>query len=183
MIYNVVISAVFGGVDEVVSFINEDEANQYVLDWANQNRPDWGADSDESFADAYDAIKWFEKNDGSVDYVIQMIESDLRRPNRQGRANDACVKMLRKSVSQLENEVVCALDGEANYVAAGRLDSGWIYDLNTIEEILDVQIEAVMDEYTGNGNIVAKIKHLINEMKEAGCTGLLLTGCAKEEAS
>lgn len=75
--YIVTISAVFGSVDSVESFTDKSKAEEFVLDWANQNRPDWDADTSEHFANATEALEWFKNNSENVDYAIQLFESEL----------------------------------------------------------------------------------------------------------
>jgi len=81
--YVITISAVFGRVDSVECFADKSKAEEFVLNWANQNRPDCDADTDAHFNSASEALEWFKNNSENVDYIIQLFESDMELTVRE----------------------------------------------------------------------------------------------------
>jgi DNA-directed RNA polymerase subunit M/transcription elongation factor TFIIS len=70
-VYTVIIQLVFGGVEEIYTFSKEEEANSFIVDWANNN-------SENEFKNAYDALEWFRLQDAEVDYTIQLFETKMK---------------------------------------------------------------------------------------------------------
>lgn len=72
-IFVVIVLLVFGGVDHVETFTDENKANEYIVEWANDN-----CTEDVSFETAEEALDWFRDNDSSVDYTIQLHTSSIK---------------------------------------------------------------------------------------------------------
>jgi len=71
IIYMVIILLVFGGVEKIYAFSSEEEANSFIVRWANDN-------SENEFKNAYDALEWFRLHDDKLDYVIQLIKTKIK---------------------------------------------------------------------------------------------------------
>ena len=71
-IFTVIIVLVFGGIDSVVTFATQEEANRRIIEWSNENNPD-GI----SFETAFEALEWFRINDELVDNTIQLYTSTI----------------------------------------------------------------------------------------------------------
>jgi hypothetical protein len=67
-VYTVITYAVFGSVETTEAFYAKEDAEQYVLDWANKN-------ADETFSSCDEALDWFSANDENVDTSIQLEET------------------------------------------------------------------------------------------------------------
>lgn len=72
-IFVVIVLLVFGGVDCVETFTDENEANEYIVEWANDNCPEHIY-----FETANEALEWFKNNDSLVDYTIQLYTSSIK---------------------------------------------------------------------------------------------------------
>lgn len=66
-IFVVIISLVFGGVDLISAFATEEEANHYIIKWANDNNS-----YDITFKTAFEALEWFRINEEKIEYTIQL---------------------------------------------------------------------------------------------------------------
>lgn len=58
-------------VKEIYTFSKEEEANNFIVEWANHN-------SENEFKNAYDALEWFRLQDAEVDYTIQLFETKIK---------------------------------------------------------------------------------------------------------
>lgn len=71
-IFVVIVLLVFGGVDHVETFTDENKANEYIVEWANDNCPEHIY-----FETAEEALDWFSNNDSLVDHTIQIHTSTI----------------------------------------------------------------------------------------------------------
>lgn len=77
-IYIVIVSLVFGGVNYAETFTNKEEANDYILEWANDHTLD-GI----SFETSEEALEWFLQNNDKVDYIIELKTSSISLPKQK----------------------------------------------------------------------------------------------------
>ncbi len=71
-IFTVIIVLVFGGIDSVVTFATQEEANRRIIEWSNENNP-----NGISFETVFEALEWFRINDELVDNTIQLYTSTI----------------------------------------------------------------------------------------------------------
>lgn len=74
LVYIVTITFVFGVVEQVIPFLNKEDAENYVLDWSNKNAPE----SLELFVSSREALDWMENNSNRMEGIIQMFETEIQ---------------------------------------------------------------------------------------------------------